>query len=221
MALSLKDKESDRLAREVASLTGETLTDTIGKGPGRTTGARTPAAGPDRQPDRATDGAEPGTCATAGRRSPDPERDRGIRRHRSPGPMAIDTSAVVAILFDQADRFSYAATIDAASVRFTSAVTRIGLSLVVEGPKREAGRDGLDRFSALTGMKVVSVTPEQARLATVASRKFGKGMLPAGLDIGDRFPYALASATGRPLLFKGNESSRTDIKSAVARPGVS
>lgn len=29
MALSLKDKETDRLAREVASLTGETLTDAV------------------------------------------------------------------------------------------------------------------------------------------------------------------------------------------------
>jgi antitoxin VapB len=29
MALGLKDKETDRLAREVASLTGETLTDAI------------------------------------------------------------------------------------------------------------------------------------------------------------------------------------------------
>ena len=29
MALSLKDKETDRLAREVAALTGETLTDAI------------------------------------------------------------------------------------------------------------------------------------------------------------------------------------------------
>lgn len=31
MALSLKDKETDRLAREVAALTGETLTDAIRK----------------------------------------------------------------------------------------------------------------------------------------------------------------------------------------------
>ncbi len=135
--------------------------------------------------------------------------------------MVIDTSAVVAILFDQVDRFSYAAVIDAASVRLISAVTRIGLSLVVEGRKREAGREDLDRFSALTGLKVVSLTPEQVTLATVASRKFGKARHLAGLDIGDRFPCRLASATGRPLLFKGNESSRTDIKSAVARPGVS
>jgi len=29
MALSLKDKETDRLAREVASLTGESLTDAV------------------------------------------------------------------------------------------------------------------------------------------------------------------------------------------------
>lgn len=31
MALSLKDPETDRLAREVASLTGETLTDAVRK----------------------------------------------------------------------------------------------------------------------------------------------------------------------------------------------
>jgi antitoxin VapB len=31
MALSLKDKEADRLAREIAALTGETLTDAIRK----------------------------------------------------------------------------------------------------------------------------------------------------------------------------------------------
>lgn len=31
MALSLKDKEADRLAREVAALTGETLTEAIRK----------------------------------------------------------------------------------------------------------------------------------------------------------------------------------------------
>jgi antitoxin VapB len=31
LALSLKDKETDRLAREVAALTGETLTDAIRK----------------------------------------------------------------------------------------------------------------------------------------------------------------------------------------------
>ena len=31
MALSLKDKETDRLAREVVALTGETLTDAIRK----------------------------------------------------------------------------------------------------------------------------------------------------------------------------------------------
>lgn len=31
MALSLKDRETDRLAREVASLTGETLTEAIRK----------------------------------------------------------------------------------------------------------------------------------------------------------------------------------------------
>lgn len=44
-----------------------------------------------------------------------------------------------------------------------------------------------------------------------AWRRFGKGRHPAGLNFGDCFSYALAVATGEPLLFKGNDFSQTDI----------
>jgi ribonuclease VapC len=55
------------------------------------------------------------------------------------------------------------------------------------------------------------VTPNQAELAIEAYRNFGKGRHPAGLNIGDCFAYALAKATGEPLLFKGDDFGRTDI----------
>jgi ribonuclease VapC len=129
--------------------------------------------------------------------------------------MVIDTSAVVAILFEEDDGLRYAEAIESAAIRLVSAVSRVELSFVVEGRKREAGRERLERFFALTGAEIVAVTPQQATLAIGAFRAFGKGRHPAGLNIGDCFSYALASSTGHPLLFKGNDFNQTDINLAL------
>jgi ribonuclease VapC len=108
----------------------------------------------------------------------------------------------------------------ATPVRLVSAVTRVELSFVVESRKGEAGRARLDRFFALTGADVVSVTPQQAVIAINAFRRFGKGRLRAALNIGDCFSYALATATNHPLLFKGNDFVHTDIRPVLAAPGI-
>ena len=55
----------------------------------------------------------------------------------------------------------------------------------------------------------------QAAIAVEAYRRFGKGRHPAGLNLGDVFPYALARRRELPLLFKGDDFSRTDIDSAM------
>ncbi len=130
--------------------------------------------------------------------------------------MVIDTSAVAAILFDEADQDVYAAAIDAARIRLVSAVTRVELSFVIEGRKHSAGRERLERFFTMTGIEIIAVTPQQAMIAIDAFRGYGKGRHPAGLNIGDCFSYALASATGHPLLFKGNDFAQTDIRAALA-----
>jgi ribonuclease VapC len=57
----------------------------------------------------------------------------------------------------------------------------------------------------------VAADPDQAALAVEAFRRFGKGRHPAQLNIGDCFAYALAKATGEPLLFKGNDFALTGI----------
>jgi len=58
-------------------------------------------------------------------------------------------------------------------------------------------------------------TEEQAHIARQAFTDFGKGRHPAGLDYGDCFSYALAKATGEPILFKGNDFKKTDIVAAL------
>ncbi len=59
------------------------------------------------------------------------------------------------------------------------------------------------------------MTEEQAHIARQAFTDFGKGRHPAGLNYGDCFSYALAKASGEPLLFKGNDFKKTDITSAI------
>ena len=130
--------------------------------------------------------------------------------------MVIDTSAVVAILFQEPDQRRYDEAIADAAVRLVSAVTRVELACVVEGRKGEDGRERLERFFRLTGADVVAVTPAQADLAIDAFRRYGKGRHPAGLNIGDCFSYALAMSTGSPLLFKGDDFGRTDVRAALS-----
>lgn len=72
--------------------------------------------------------------------------------------------------------------------------------------------DLLDQFDIV----IEPVTEAQARLARRAYRDFGKGSgHPAQLNSGDCFAYALAAERGEPLLFKGHDFSRTDIRAAI------
>ncbi len=81
-----------------------------------------------------------------------------------------------------------------------------------------AGEAGLEQAQALLEnlkLETVPLSADHARLAIDAFRRFGKGRHPAGLNFGDCFSYALAKATGEPLLFNGQDFSQTDIKRAA------
>jgi len=52
-------------------------------------------------------------------------------------------------------------------------------------------------------------------LARQCYSDYGKGRYPAGLNFGDCFAYALAKATGEPILFKGEDFRQTDIQPAL------
>jgi ribonuclease VapC len=131
--------------------------------------------------------------------------------------MVIDTSALVAILLREPDAETYARAMEGASHRLLSAVTRVELSFVIEGRKGEPGRIDLERLLNDGEFEVVAVTPQQAMIAIDAFRNYGRGRHPAALNIGDCFAYALASATGEKLLFKGNDFVHTLAKKHVAR----
>jgi ribonuclease VapC len=133
--------------------------------------------------------------------------------------MVVDTSAIVAVLLAEPDAEPIAKALGEAPARLISAVTRVELSFVIEGRKGEPGRQDLERLLGSGGFEVVSVTPHHADLAIEAFRRYGKGRHPAGLNIGDCFSYALAMATEHPLLFKGSDFAKTDVRIAIPREG--
>jgi ribonuclease VapC len=129
--------------------------------------------------------------------------------------MVVDTSALTAILFAEPDARRFATALDQAPTRLISAATRVELSFVIEGKKGEAGRADLERLLEQSRLEIASVTPQQVNIALDAFRRFGKGRHRAGLNIGDCFSYALAAATGQPLLFKGDDFVHTDVRVAL------
>jgi ribonuclease VapC len=125
--------------------------------------------------------------------------------------MVIDTSALVAVLLQERDAERVAQAIDAGSPRLLSAASLLEASIVIESRKGEAGGRELDLLLYRAGIEVVAVDQNQAEIARAAWRRFGKGRHPVGLNYGDCFAYALASSRRLPLLFCGNDFSRTNI----------
>ena len=125
--------------------------------------------------------------------------------------MVLDTSALVAVLFDEPERYEFVRTISAARRRLISSATLVESSIVVEAKRGEAAGRELDLFLHRATFQTVAVDEEQAQLARGAWRRYGRGRHPAGLNFGDLFAYALARARGEPRLFQGNDFARTDV----------
>ncbi len=129
--------------------------------------------------------------------------------------MVLDTSALLAIFFDEPERRSFNEAIEAAGERLLSVATLVETSIVLEVRYGAEGIRDLDEFLVTIGASIVPVNAEQGHLARQAFRRYGKGRHAAGLNFGDCFSYALAKAVDRPLLYKGKDFSQTDIPSAI------
>jgi ribonuclease VapC len=123
--------------------------------------------------------------------------------------MVLDTSALVAILRAEPERDTFLDLVARAQDPVASAATLLEASLVQA--RFDQGIADLDDFVRSGGIRVAAVDLVQVHAAREAWLRYGKGRSPAGLNFGDCFSYALAITTGRPLLFKGNDFSQTDV----------
>jgi ribonuclease VapC len=132
--------------------------------------------------------------------------------------MIVDTSALLAILFAEADAATYARALAEADTPRLSAASFVEAAIVVEAQTKDSARGQFDALIRRAGIVIEPVTEEHAHLARQAYTDFGKGRHPAGLNFGDCFSYALAKAAAEPLLFKGDDFSKTDVTPALPSP---
>ena len=132
--------------------------------------------------------------------------------------MVIDSSAIIAVLLNEANAAQIAEAIDSGSQRLLSAASLLEASIVIESRKGEAAGRELDLLIYRAAIEVVAVDQDQVEIARIAWRRYGKGRHPAGLNYSDCFSYALARSRGLPLLFQGEDFSRTDIDAVPLLP---
>ena len=125
--------------------------------------------------------------------------------------IAVDSSALMAIVLDEPEAGRCIAALAVADDLLISAGT-VAEALIVAG-RREVG-EPMERLLDGLGFEVVSVTRASARRIVEAYARWGKGVHPAGLNFGDCFAYEVAREHGCPLLFVGDDFSRTDVHPA-------
>jgi ribonuclease VapC len=126
--------------------------------------------------------------------------------------IAIDTSALIAIVFGEPEGRACMGVLDVESQVLISAGT-LAESLIVAA-RRDAGQRMTELIDGL-GLSVIAVTEDSARRMADAYDRWGKDVHPARLNLGDCFAYEVAKRHGCPLLFVGKDFSRTDLKSAL------
>ena len=126
--------------------------------------------------------------------------------------IAVDTSALMAIVLGERQADTCAAALEAADEIVVSAATAAEALIVA------ARRNVAEEMTALLdglGFSIEAVEPAAAPRIAAAYARWGKRNHPAGLNFGDCFAYALAKDLNMPLLFKGGDFARTDVRSAL------
>jgi ribonuclease VapC len=129
--------------------------------------------------------------------------------------MVVDSSALIAILRGEPEAGELSDAIAAVDLCLLSTANLLETAVVLDNQVDPRVGRQLDSYVEHAGIRIEPVTEEQVRIARQAYLDFGHGNHPAKLNFGDCFAYALAKATGEPLLFKGDDFGQTDIQAAV------
>jgi ribonuclease VapC len=123
--------------------------------------------------------------------------------------IAVDTSALMAIVLDDPEADACIAALEAEDDLLISAGT-VAEALIVAA-RRNVGGD-MERLIDGLGFEIVSVTSASARHIAQAYEQWGKGGHPAALNFGDCFAYAVAKEHGCRLLCVGADFAKTDVE---------
>ena len=132
--------------------------------------------------------------------------------------MVVDTSALMAVLLVEPEAEVFLQAFQASQVKLISTATLVEAKIVAARALGEPGLQHLDLLLQKAEIDPVPLHLEHVHWALRGWRQFGKGRHRAALNLGDCFSYALAMATGKPLLFKGDDFGLTDVVIALQAP---
>lgn len=126
--------------------------------------------------------------------------------------IAVDTSALMAILLDEPRAGACMDAIQAADRLLISAGT-VAEALIAAGRRNLSGE--MTELIAGLDFEILPLTAASARRVAAAYGRWGKGAHPAALNFGDCFAYEVADGHACPLLHVGDDFSRTDVRPAL------
>jgi len=129
--------------------------------------------------------------------------------------LAVDTSAILAVLLREPTAEAVLERLCQAVQPAVAAPTRTEILLVALVKLGEIGLERAREFLDQQALLTVAWDEELADQAALAYARFGRSRHPSGLNFGDCFSYALAERWKVPLLFVGNDFSRTDLTVAL------
>jgi ribonuclease VapC len=126
--------------------------------------------------------------------------------------IAVDTSALMTIVLGE-PRADLCKGVLQSEPELLISATTLAEALIVAGRRNVS--DEMNELLNGLGLQIVPVNAASARRAANAYSCWGKGVHPAALNLSDCFSYELATSNSCPLLFIGNDFSKTDIESAL------
>jgi ribonuclease VapC len=128
--------------------------------------------------------------------------------------LVIETSALAAIYVREEGSQSYRLAIQRAGTCYLPASCLVEFALLhrLGGDRQGWLRDLLEIWR----IKQVAIDASVAAIAMDAAQRYGRGSgHGAKLNFGDCLSYAVARHLDLPLLFKGGDFARTDIRNAI------
>mgnify|MGYP003385527919 CR=1 FL=1 len=127
----------------------------------------------------------------------------------------VDASVICAIMLGEPDRGRLLEVLTRDPDPLISPVNRWEALVSLERRFGDGTATSVELLFARSNIRVAGLAAAEAEAAFDAWRNFGKGRHPAGLNLGDCFAYALAKSRDLPLLFKGDDFAKTDVRSAM------
>lgn len=130
-------------------------------------------------------------------------------------PIVVDSSALVAILFDEEEGEEFRLILRDPEIRMViGAPTLLETYMVVGSRAQRPPALAIETLLAGKEHEIVAFDEAMVRTAYAAFQAFGKGRHPAALNYGDCMAFAVARTFDAPLLFKGDDFMSTDVRRA-------